>query len=164
MNKLFLFIATFLASHANAMDLNEYKGKVVLVVNIATHCGFTGQLEGLEKLHQKFKEKGLVVVAVPSNDFGGQTPEADTEVQAFCTSKYGVTFPVKPKTVVKGPQKDTLFKELIKTDKGDKEIRWNFEKFLIGRSGTILQRFSSSTSPDDKKLVSAIEMALQSDK
>lgn len=142
------------------MDLNEYKGKVVLVVNIATRCGYTGQLDGLEKVYQQFKDKGLVVLGVPSNDFGSQTPEGNEEVKKFCKTNYDVNFPLTPKMVVKGPQKDPLFKWLTKTESGEKEIGWNFEKFLVDRSGKLINRFPSATTPQDEKLVAALKAAL----
>jgi len=142
------------------MDLNEYKGKVVLVANIATRCGYTGQLDGLEKIYQKFKDKGLVVLGVPSNDFGSQTPENNDEVKKFCKLKYGVSFPLTPKMIVKGPQKDPLFKFLTNTESGEKEIGWNFEKFLVDRSGKLVNRFSSKVEPEDDQLIAALNAAL----
>jgi glutathione peroxidase len=148
------------SSGAAAMDLGAYKDKVVLVVNIATRCGYTGQLDGLEKIHQKFKDRGLVVLGVPSNDFGSQTPEGNDEVKSFCKLKYGVSFPLTPKLVVKGPQKDQLFTWLTKTENGEKEIGWNFEKFLVDRSGKLISRFSSRVAPEDAQLVAAITAAL----
>ncbi len=156
LNFLFLLIST----KAFALDLNEHKGKVVLVVNIATRCGYTGQLDGLEKLYQKYKSQGLVVLGVPSNDFGSQTPEPDAEVKKFCKLNYGVSFPLTAKLVVQGPKKDPLFRRLTKTESGEKEIGWNFEKFLVDRSGNLIGRFPSGTEPNDTKLISAVTAAL----
>jgi glutathione peroxidase len=153
---LFLLIST----KAFALDLDEHKGKVVLVVNIATRCGYTGQLDGLEKLYQKYQSQGLVVLGVPSNDFGSQTPEPDAEVKKFCKLNYGVSFPLTAKLVVQGPKKDPLFTRLTKTESGEKEIGWNFEKFLVDRSGNLINRFSSGTEPDDAKLIAAVTAAL----
>ncbi|MBK8201668.1 MAG: redoxin domain-containing protein [Bdellovibrionales bacterium] len=154
------FIFLILSNKGIAMDLSEYKGKVVLVVNIATRCGYTGQLDGLEKLYQRFKDKGLVVLGVPSNDFGSQTPEGNDEVKKFCKLNYGVSFPLTPKMVVSGAQKDPLFIWLTKTENAEKEIAWNFEKFLINRTGRLINRFPSKTEPDDVQLIAAIKAAL----
>lgn len=154
------FVFLILSNKGIAMDLSEYKGKVVLVVNIATRCGYTGQLDGLEKLYQRFKDKGLVVLGVPSNDFGSQTPEGNDEVKKFCQLNYGVSFPLTPKMVVSGAQKDSLFKWLTKSENAEKEIAWNFEKFLINRTGKLINRFPSKIAPDDVQLTQAISAAL----
>ena len=142
--------------NGTSLDLSAYKGKPVLVVNIATQCGYTGQLDGLEKLHDKYKEKGLVVLGIPSNDFGGQTPESETDVAKFCKMNYGVSFPLTAKTVVKGSEKHPL----IKTLAGSEEIDWNFEKFLVGKDGSLKGRYKSKVKPSDDELVKAIEAAL----
>jgi glutathione peroxidase len=160
MRTIFAFILLILSNKGIAMDLSEYKGKVVLVVNIATHCGYTGQLDGLEKIYRKFKDQGLVVLGVPSNDFGSQTPEGNDEVKKFCKLNYGVSFPLTPKMVVSGSQKDPLFRWLTKSENAEKEIAWNFEKFLVNRSGKLINRFSSKTEPDDVQLIGAINAAL----
>jgi glutathione peroxidase len=160
MRTIFALIVLILSNKGIAMDLSEYKGKVVLVVNIATRCGYTGQLDGLEKIYQKFKDKGLVVLGVPSNDFGSQTPEGNDEVKKFCKLNYGVSFPLTPKMVVSGSQKDQLFRWLTKSENAEKEIAWNFEKFLVNRSGKLINRFSSKTEPDDVQLIGAINAAL----
>jgi len=160
MKTVFVFLFLFFSNKGLAMDLNEYKGKVVLVVNIATRCGYTKQLDGLEKIYQKFKDQGFVVVGVPSNDFGSQTPEGNEEVKKFCKLNYGVTFPLTPKLEVKGPKKDPLFQWLTKSENGEKEIAWNFEKFLVDRSGKLINRFSSATEPEDAKLIGALKAAL----
>ncbi len=135
-----------------AMDLSAYKGKPVLLVNIATQCGYTPQLKGLEGLYQKYKEKGLVVIGIPSNDFGGQTPQENKDVKKFCELNYGVTFPLTIKTVVKGQEKHPLISHLIKESGDSNDIGWNFEKFLVGKDGKVIGRFSSSVKPDDKTL------------
>jgi glutathione peroxidase len=139
------------------LKLSELKGKAVLFVNVATRCGYTGQLDDLEKLYQKYKKKDFVIVGVPSNDFGGQTPEGDKEVGKFCRLKYGVTFPLTEKAVVLGPQKIDLFKKLVK--KGP-EIRWNFEKFLVDKNGKLVGRFVSSVTPLSEELTKKIEGVL----
>lgn len=135
------------------IDLSTYSGRPMLVVNIATHCGYTYQLKGLEKLYQKYKSKKLVVLGIPSNDFGGQTPEGEKEVKSLCQKKYGVTFPLTEKTVVSGSKKSPLFKYLT----GSEEIAWNFEKFVISPEGKVTKRFRSSMQPLDPKIRSEIE-------
>jgi glutathione peroxidase len=142
--------------------LSELKGKTVLIVNIASQCGYTGQLDGLEKLYQKFKNKNFVVLGVPTNDFGGQTPEDDQKMLAFCQKNYNVTFPLLTKKTVEGKEKRDLYKFL--TEKTPKEMRgeigWNFEKFLVNKEGTVIGRFGSSVKPDDSDLLKKIESAL----
>lgn len=139
----------------------DLAGKVVVITNIATQCGYTGQLDELEALYQKYKDKGLVMVGVPSNDFGGQTPEGDEEVAKFCKINYGVTFPLATKQIVKGEQKSPLFQKLINADSDKKtEIKWNFEKFVIGRNGQLLGRFKSDVGPMSTSVTSLIEKNL----
>lgn len=140
--------------------LNEYKGKPVLIVNIATQCGYTKQLDGLEKIYAKYKSKGLVVLGIPSNDFGGQTPEADGDVKKFCKLRYGVTFPLTTKQVVKGESKHPLIAQLIAADGKAQEIAWNFEKFLLDKNGKLVARYKSSVEPDNADLVKSIEKSL----
>ncbi len=138
------------------MDLTQYKGKPVLMVNIATKCGYTPQLEGLEALYQKYKDKGLVVVGIPSNDFGGQTPEDNEGVKKFCKLNYGVSFPLTEKAVVKGEKKHPLIANLISQSDNKKDIEWNFEKFLIDKNGQLVERYGSSVKPEDKELTDKI--------
>lgn len=141
------------------IDLKEFKNKSVLVVNIATRCGYTGQLDGLEKLYKKYKDKGFAVIGVPSNDFGGQTPEGNKEVVKFCRLKYGASFPISSKQVVTGKKKHPLYNYLTGlTD--NQEIGWNFTKFLFDKKGKLVKRFSSSVSPSDESLVKAIESSI----
>ncbi|MCC6137644.1 MAG: glutathione peroxidase [Bdellovibrionaceae bacterium] len=140
--------------------LNEYKGKPVLIVNIATQCGYTKQLDGLEKIYEKYKTKGLVVLGIPSNDFGGQTPEADGDVKKFCKLRYGVTFPLTTKQVVKGEGKHPLVAQLISADGKAQEIAWNFEKFLLDKNGKLVGRFKSSVEPENAEFVKSIEKVL----
>lgn len=140
--------------------LNEYKGKSLLIVNIATQCGYTKQLDGLEKLYAKYKDKGLVVLGIPSNDFGGQTPESDEDVKKFCKLRYGVTFPLTTKQIVKGDKKHPLVADLITADGKSAEIAWNFEKFLIDKNGKFVARFKSSVEPMSDELVKNIEKTL----
>ena len=143
-----------------AVDLAKYKGKVVLVVNVASRCGYTPQYTGLQKLYETYKDKGLVVLGFPANEFGGQEPGSDTDIATFCSSKYGVTFDMFSKVVVKGPNKSPLYKSLTESATPPGEVSWNFEKFLVGRDGRIVGRYKSAVAPDDAKLTQAIEAAL----
>jgi len=133
------------------------KDKTVLFVNVATRCGYTGQLDDLEKLYKQYSQKNFLVVGIPSNDFGGQTPEGNEEVAKFCRLKYGVTFPLLEKTVVKGESKPKLIKFLLN---GEKDISWNFEKFLVDKSGKVVSRFKSSVDPLSEELKNKIESLL----
>lgn len=141
------------------LKLESFKGKVVLVTNIATRCGYTPQLKGLQEIYEAHKDKGFVVLGVPSDQFGGQTPEEEAGVASFCEKNYGVTFPLTEKTQVKGSDKDPLFAYLIQNTGGD-EIGWNFEKFVVGKDGKVITRFGSSTKPSDEQLTQAIQDAL----
>lgn len=143
------------------LNADDLKGKVVVVTNIATQCGHTGQLDELESLYQKYKDKGLVIIGVPSNDFGGQTPESDQEIAKFCKINYGVTFPLMTKQAVKGENKTALIERLIFTQSGKaQEIKWNFEKFVIGKNGQLLGRFKSDVKPMSTSVKSLIEKNL----
>lgn len=167
-------------------SLAQYKGNVLLIVNVASRCGFTPQYTGLEALYQRFKDRGLVVLGFPANDFAGQEPGTNQDIANFCSLDYPVTFPLFSKIVVTGPQKHPLYSALIaarpnRLDNGNAlhddlagflksqnlpapnsppELLWNFEKFLIARNGTVVERFPSDVAPDDPRLVSAIESAL----
>jgi glutathione peroxidase len=141
-------------------DLCQYAGKVVLVVNTASYCGFTNQYEGLEKLYAKYQAKGLVVLGFPSNDFGKQEPGSSKEIADFCYNTYGVKFPMFAKTSVTGAAANPLHASLIKIT--GKEPKWNFTKYLIDRNGKVLEYFPSKVTPDDKQLVGKIEQALAS--
>jgi len=143
----------------SAQSMGEYRGKVVLVVNVASQCGFTPQYAGLQKLYETYRERGLVVLGFPCNDFGGQEPGSDAEIQGFCKSKFGVTFPLFSKVSVLGSGRAPLYTFLIKSS-GGTEVGWNFEKFLIDRSGRVAGRFGSNVKPSDPELSSAIERAL----
>jgi glutathione peroxidase len=139
------------------VSLADYKGKVVLVVNVASKCGFTPQYEGLEKLYEKYKDQGLVILGFPANNFMGQEPGTNEEIGAFCKSKYGVKFPMFSKISVKGDDKAPLYQFLTSTGG---EIPWNFTKFLVGKDGKPIERFSPKVTPDATELSSAIEKAL----
>jgi len=142
------------------VDLATYKGKVVLIVNVASRCGYTGQYAGLQKLYDTYKDKGFVVLGFPANEFGAQEPGTDSEIATFCSSKYGVTFDMFSKMVVKGPGISPLYKTLTESADPKGDVGWNFEKFLIGRDGKIVGRYKSGVAPDDTKLKAAIEAAL----
>lgn len=141
------------------VKLSQYQGKVVLVVNVASRCGFTRQYEGLQKLYTEYKDKGFVILGFPCNDFGQQEPGAEAEIKKFCSLNYGVTFPMFAKVKVLGPQKHPLY-ALLTSSTGDKEVGWNFEKFLLDRHGMIVGRFDSNVRPSDQELVQAVEKAL----
>jgi glutathione peroxidase len=140
---------------------SSYKGRVVLLVNVASKCGYTPQYAGLEKLYGKYKDKGFVIVGVPANNFGGQEPGTNEEIKTFCSRTYNVTFPMMSKVSVKGTDKTPLYQYL--TDGGSKtggEIKWNFTKFLIDKNGNVVGRFEPAVAPDAPELVKAVEQAL----
>lgn len=138
-------------------NLCQYAGKVALVINTASYCGYTAQYEGLEKLYAKYKDKGLVVLGFPSNDFS-QEPGNNKEIADFCYNTYGVKFPMFAKSSVKGKDMNPLFAALSKAS--GKSPGWNFHKYLIDKEGKLVANYGSSVSPDDKNLVAAIEKAL----
>ena len=163
-------------------SLAEFKGDVVLVVNVASKCGLTPQYEGLEKLYEQYKGQGLVIAGFPANDFKSQEPGTNDEIQSFCTLNYGVQFPLFDKITVVGEEKHPLYAALIEAQpkaisvsdtpfreklKGygiegnpDPEVLWNFEKFLVSRSGEVVERFAPDTQPDAPELTTAIELEL----
>lgn len=163
-------------------SLGEYKGKVILVVNVASKCGLTPQYEALEKVYEQFKGQGLVIAGFPANDFKSQEPGTEAEIQNFCTMNYGVKFPMFSKISVVGPEKHPLYKALISAQPtavsvnevswADKlkgygiqpnpapEVLWNFEKFLISRTGEVVKRFAPDTAPDAPELIAAIKAEL----
>ena len=166
--------------------LSTYAGKVLLIVNVASKCGFTPQYTGLEKLYSQFKDRGFEILGFPANDFGNQEPGTDQEIATFCSTEYPVSFPLFSKITVTGPEKNPLYAELIQQQPerlahNDElrqhlaeyasannfpgpnqlpEVLWNFEKFLVDRSGNVIARFNSDITPDDPQLVEAIEAAL----
>ena len=144
-----------------ATTLAAYKGKVVLIVNVASHCGFTPQYKNLEAVYQKYKDQGFVILGFPCNQFGGQEPGTNEEIKQFCTSKYDVTFPLFDKIEVNGANRHPLYVMLAgETSPFPGNIKWNFTKFLIGRDGKILNRFDSKVTPDSPAATAAIEAAL----
>jgi glutathione peroxidase len=146
------------------VNLADYKGKVLLIVNVASECGATPQYAGLQSLYQRHKDDGLVVLGVPCNQFGAQEPGTAEEIREFCTKEYSVTFPMLAKVDVNGENAAPLYKHLTSLEArpgGKGRIGWNFEKFLIGRNGEVVARFKTGTEPDDPQLVEAIERELQ---
>jgi glutathione peroxidase len=142
-------------------SLSTFKGKVIMLVNVASRCGYTPQYAGLESLYEKYKDQGFVIIGIPANNFGGQEPGTNAEIKTFCKSKYAVTFPMMSKVSVAGADKAPLYQYLTSSGKTGGEIQWNFTKFLIGRDGQILARFEPAVAPDDPSLNTAVEKALQ---
>lgn len=143
-----------------ATSLKKYKGKVLLVVNVASKCGLTPQYTALQALYDKYKEKGLVILAFPANNFGGQEPGTEAEIKEFCSTKYNVSFPMFSKISVKGDDISPLYKWLLASQSNHEDIAWNFGKFLVGRDGKSVQRFEPRITPDAKELTEAVEKAL----
>jgi glutathione peroxidase len=144
-----------------ATTLKPYQGQVMLIVNVASHCGYTKQYAGLEALYKKYHFQGLNVLGMPCNQFGGQEPGTAEEIKAFCTSKFDVTFPLFEKLDVNGTNRHALYVLLAgKESPVTGDIKWNFSKFLVGRDGKILKRFDSGVKPDSAELIAAIEAAL----
>ena len=144
-------------------SLKDYQGKAVLLVNVASRCGLTPQYEGLERIHERYADRGFTVLGVPCNQFGGQEPGTSEEIQEFCSATYGVTFPLTEKIEVNGDGRHPLYTELTKAADAEGtngDIQWNFEKFLIGSDGTVLKRFRPRTEPESSEVVEAIEAAL----
>ena len=138
-----------LTSKGKELDFSEFRGKVLLIVNTASKCGFTPQFAGLEELNQKYKDKGLVTIGFPCNQFAGQDPGSDSEIEGFCQLNYGVTFQIMKKVKVNGPEAHPIFNSLKEQTKGvlGSRIKWNFTKFLISRDGTIIRRYAPVTTP-----------------
>ena len=161
MSNIYQFEAELLEGDIKA--LADYKGKVMLIVNTASKCGFTPQFAGLEKLYEKYKPQGLEILGFPWNQFGGQDPGTNKEIGAFCQRNYGVNFPMFAKVDVKGPEAHAIFRFLTREAKGvlgSQNIKWNFTKFLVGRNGEVLGRYAPTTKPE--ALEADIEKALAS--
>ncbi|MDX1953563.1 MAG: glutathione peroxidase [Verrucomicrobiota bacterium] len=142
-------------------SLKAYQGKVILLVNVASKCGYTPQYKGLEAIHRKFKDQGLVVLGVPSNDFGSQEPGSAEEIKTFCSTTYDVTFPLTEKIHVKGSEQHPLYAALTGKDSSfPGDVKWNFSKFLIGRDGKVIKRYDSKVAPESEELTGDIEKAL----
>jgi glutathione peroxidase len=146
----------------NEVNLSDYKGKVLLIVNVASKCGFTKQYDGLQEIYEKYKDQGLEVLGFPCNDFGGQEPGTNEEIAEFCSLNFNVTFPMFDKVKVLGDDKHPLFDILTNNSKtGKSDIKWNFEKFIIDKEGNVIDRFRSMTKPESKKITSLIEEELR---
>jgi len=147
--------------NGNEIALSNYEGKVLLIVNVASFCGYTPQYEGLEEIYQTYKNRGFEILAFPCNQFGQQEPGTNEEIQTFCSTKYSVTFKLFDKIEVNGKDRSALFERLTNcsaTEQGD--VKWNFEKFLIAKDGSIIERFRSKVEPTNEKITSAIETEL----
>lgn len=143
------------------IKLSDYNENVVLVVNVASFCGYTSQYEDLEKLYQQYKSKGFTILAFPCNDFGNQEPGSLDEIKDFCSTKYSVTFPLFEKVVILGDQQHPLYTRLTNNENVEKgPVKWNFEKFILGKNGVVLGRFPSNVKPFDEKITSIIEKEL----
>lgn len=145
------------------VKLNKYKGDVVMIVNTASQCGYTPQYEGLEKIYEKYKDKGFVILGFPANNFGGQEPGAEKEIKEFCTLKYHVTFPMFSKISVKGEDQHPLYAYLTAKETDPQfagDITWNFNKFLVDKKGNVVARFSSKDTPESDAVTAAIEKYL----
>jgi glutathione peroxidase len=143
-------------------DFNRFRGKVVMVVNVASNCGLTPQYSGLEALYEKFRDRGFEILGVPCNQFAGQEPGSDSEIADFCERNYGVTFPLTAKADVRGKDQHPLYTELTKFKTGllPGLVKWNFEKFLVSRDGEVVARFAPTVEPDSAEVIDAIESAL----
>ena len=142
-------------------NLGAHKGKVMLIVNVASKCGLTPQYKQLQAVHSKYAKKGFTVLGFPCNQFGKQEPGTSLEIKEFCTDKYDVTFPLHSKIEVNGDDAHPLYKQLKKESGGSEKIRWNFEKFLLDGEGKVIKRFSPRTKPDAPEVIAAIETALK---
>src|ERR1700716_2161853 len=151
------------ALDGSAAGLDDYRGKAVLIVNVASQCGLTPQYAGLQQLHEQYADKGFAVLGFPCNQFGAQEPGSPDEIATFCETSYGVTFPLFEKIEVNGDDRHPLYEELTShaDDEGQAgDIQWNFEKFLVSRDGEVVRRFRPMTAPEDAALVSAVEEQL----
>src|SRR5919202_4828227 len=145
--------------------LGEHKGKALLLVNVASRCGLTPQYAGLERLHETYADRGFAVLGFPCNQFGGQEPGTAEEIQTFCSTTYGVTFPMTEKVEVNGPDRHPLYARLVEVpdERGRTgDIAWNFEKFVVDRAGHVVARFNPAVEPEDPLLVAVLETALRS--
>ncbi|GAA4379825.1 glutathione peroxidase [Paeniglutamicibacter cryotolerans] len=141
--------------------LEQFAGKVLLVVNVASECGFTQQYAGLQELHETYRDSGLEILGVPCNQFGGQEPGTDAEIAAFCSSTFAVSFPLTAKTDVNGENAHPLYRQLTAYPSGEvRDVKWNFEKFLVNRDGQIVGRFGSAVEPLSEELDAAVRAAL----
>ena len=157
------FEHAFEAIEGGPMPLSRWRGKVLLVVNTASFCGFTPQYEGLQALWERYEGKGLVVIGVPSNDFGAQEPKSESDILGFCKGAYNVTFPLTTKQLVKGPQAHAFYRWASEVLGPANAPRWNFHKYLVGRDGRLIAGYGSQVEPLSPQLIKAIEAALRAD-
>ena len=157
-----LFSVPLTLNDGTETDFGRYRGQVVLVVNVASQCGFTPQYAGLQALHNKFEDDGFTVLGVPCNQFAGQEPGSDADIAEFCDRNFGVTFPLTAKADVRGKNQHPLYARLTKFKKGllPGLVKWNFEKFLINRDGEIVARFAPTVEPDAPEVIEAVQAAL----
>ena len=157
-----LYAIPLTLNDGTATDFGRFKGKVVMVVNVASNCGFTSQYAGLEALYEKFRDRGFEILGVPCNQFAGQEPGSDSEIAEFCQRNFGVTFPLTVKADVRGRDRHPLYTELTKFKTGllPGLVKWNFEKFLVSREGEVLNRFAPTVEPDSAEVIDAVEEAL----
>ena len=148
----------------NEVAMESFKGKTILIVNVASKCGYTPQYEGLQALYEKYKDDGLVILGFPANNFAGQEPGTEEDIKQFCTLNYGVEFPMFSKVSVKGDDQHTFFQYLTSQENQDfkGDIKWNFEKFLVDGNGNLIRRFRSKTKPLSRELTKSIETSLKS--
>lgn len=158
-NELNILDETVVTPQNETRSLRDFSGDVLLIVNVASQCGYTPQYAGLEALYEKYRDRGFTVLAFPCNQFGGQEPGTMEEILTFCSTRYNVSFPVFNKIEVNGPNRAPLYEKLTQAIPPE-NIAWNFEKFLVGRDGRVIARFKPRTSPDAEELVQAIEAAL----
>ena len=142
------------------LNLSEYKDKVIVVVNVASQCGFTSQYEDMQKIWEKYQSKGIIILGVPSNDFGSQEPGNNQEIKNFCEAKFGISFPMTEKVSVKGENAHPFYKWAKKNHGKSAVPKWNFHKIIIGKNGKIVGTYTSITNPSSKKFVEALEKAL----
>ena len=143
------------------LNLSEYKNKVIIIVNVASKCGFTSQYDDMQKVWEKYQKKGIVMIGVPSNDFGSQEPGSSEDIKIFCEAKFGITFPMTEKVIVKGENAHPFYKWAEKNHGRSAVPKWNFHKIIIGKNGKILDTFASITNPSSKKFITVIESALK---
>lgn len=156
-----IYDITVIDINMNEVKLSDYNGKVLLIVNVASKCGFTKQYSGLQKIYEKYKDQGFEILGFPCNDFGGQEPGSNEEIAEFCSLNFNVTFPMFDKVKVLGDDKHPLFEILTNNGvTGNSNIKWNFEKFIIDKEGNIVDRFRSIAKPEGKKITSLIEKEL----
>ncbi|WP_163166536.1 glutathione peroxidase [Arthrobacter sp. Alg241-R88] len=157
-----LYAIPLTLNDGTATDFGRFKGKVVMVVNVASNCGFTPQYAGLEALYEKFRDRGFEILGVPCNQFAGQEPGSDSEIAEFCQRNFGVTFPLTVKADVRGRDRHPLYTELTKFKTGllPGLVKWNFEKFLVSREGEVVNRFAPTVEPDSAVVIDAVEEAL----